>query len=134
MSFWTDGLSIHRHGSTQDPHVYGTGPSAREWRECQTCRHWRPPVAESLTVHPVDRQRLNEQIPTARVYGELLPDGCLILEDPGMVPGTLRLRIEGSDTTVTFAPAEPRWVKCDPLTGIPVGAGPSTIGVNGGGR
>lgn len=121
MSFWTDDLPpLRRHGSPQDPHVYGTGPSAREWRECRTCRQWRPPVAESLTVHPADRQRLNEQIPTAHVFGAPLPDGCLILEDPGMVPGTLRLRVEGNDITVTFAPTDPRWVRCDPM-GMPLG-------------
>jgi len=110
------------HGSPRNPHVYGNGPSAREWRECKTCWRWRPPVAESLTVHPVDRPYLNEQIPTARVYGEPLPDGCLILEDPRMTPGTLRVRIEGDDITVTLGRApKPRWVRCDPATGVPPG-------------
>lgn len=111
--FYSD-MALHAHGTPQNPHVYGNGPSARDRRECKTCRQWRPPVAESLTVHPVDRACLDEQLPTARVYGEPLPDGCLILEDPRMTPGTLRVRIEGSDITVTLGePPEPRWVRCD---------------------
>lgn len=123
MSFWTDDLPPrYAHGTPQNPHVYGDGPTPREQRECQTCHQWRPPVAESLTVHPADRSALNGQLPTARVYGEPLPDGCLILEDPRMTPGTLRVRIEGSDLTVTLGlPPTPRWVRCDPATGIPLG-------------
>lgn len=122
MSFWTDDLSMYRHGTPQNPHVYRDGPTARDRRECTTCHQWRPPVCESLTVHPADRPYLDEQLPTARVYGEPLPDGCLILEDPSMVPGTLRVRIEGQDTVVTLGRSpEPRWVRCDPITGLPVG-------------
>ncbi len=121
--FWSDMLP-YAHGTPQDPHVYGSGPSAREWRECKTCRRWRSPVAESLTVHPANRQYLDEQLPNARVFGESLPDGCLILEDPCVALGTIRLRIEGKDTTVTLGePPEPRWVRCDEFTGIPLGAG-----------
>lgn len=111
----------HAHGSLLNPHTYSNGPSARDWRECKQCHQWRPPVAESLTVHPADRPYLNERLPTARVYGEPLPDGCLILEDPHMTPGTLRVRIEGDDLTVTLGePPEPRWVRCDPFTGRPL--------------
>jgi hypothetical protein len=122
-AFWTDDLRWHPHGTPQNPHTYGTGPSPRDRRECQTCHRWRPPVTESLTVHPADRQHLNKQLPTARIYGEPLPDGCLILEDPTMTVGTLRVRIEGHDITVTLdrAPA-PRWMRCDPVTGLPPGA------------
>lgn len=124
VTFWTDDLPRYAHGTPQNPHVYGNGPGARDWRECKTCRYWRPPVAESLTVHPSDRPYLDEQLPTARVYGEPLPDGCLILEDPRMTPGTLRVRIEGKNLTVTLGqPPEPRWVRCDEHTGIPLGAG-----------
>lgn len=113
--FWSDDIPRHPHGTARNPHVYGTGPSAREWRECQICRQWRPPVCESLTVHPADRQHLDEQLPTARVFGEPLPDGCLILENPNVAPGTLRVRIEGADHIVTLGqPPEPRWERCDP--------------------
>lgn len=119
--FWSDGL-LNPHGTQLNPHVYGTGPTAREWRECRTCRHWRAPVAESLTVHPADRPYLDEQLPTARVFGEPLPDGCLILEDPSVCLGTVRLRVEGNDITATLGkPPEPRWIRCDPITGTPVG-------------
>ena len=112
--FWSN-LPRHGHGTPQDPHLYGSGPSARQWRECQTCRQWRPPVVESLTVHPADRRRLDEQIPTARAFGESLPDGCLILENPNITPGTIRVRIEGEDTTATLGdPPTPRWICCDP--------------------
>lgn len=108
MSFWSD-LPRYAHGSPQDPHVYGAGPSTREWRECKTCFRWRPPVVESLTVHPVDRQYLDEQLPTVRTFGEPLPNGCLILENASVARGTIRLRIEGKDTTVTLGrPPEPR--------------------------
>lgn len=120
--FWSEDL-LHPHGSAQNPHVYGNGPSVRDWRECKECHRWRPPVAESLTVHPGDRPYLDEQLPTARVYGEPLPDGCLILEDPRMTPGTLRVRIEGEDIVVTLGqPPEPRWVRCDPASGLPIAA------------
>lgn len=122
MSFWSDVLPRGAHGTPQNPHVYGDGPSARDWRECKTCRHWRPPAAESLTVHPADRPYLDEQLPTARIYGEPLPDGCLILEDPMVTPGTLRVRIEGSDIVATLGkPPEPRWLRCDPITGRVLG-------------
>lgn len=127
VSFWSDDmfLSLHRHGSPMNPHTYAGGDTARGKRECTVCRQWRPPVCESLTVHPTDRPSLEEQVPTARVFGEPLPDGCLILEDPSMTPGTLRARIEGNDMTVTLGkPPEPRWVKCDPAGGLPVGAAP----------
>jgi hypothetical protein len=82
----------------------------------------RPPVLESITCHPFDRARLDEQIPTARVFGEPLPDGTLILESVGVQLGTLRLCIEGNDMTVNFPqPYEPqRWVRCDSFTGLPL--------------
>lgn len=119
-SFWSD-TPMLAHGTAQNPHVYGTGPHPRDRRECQLCRRWRPPVAESLT-HPVDRRHLDEQLPTARVFGDPLPDGCLILEDPRMTPGTIRLRIEGNDITVTLGePPNPRWIRCDPLGETPFG-------------
>lgn len=117
MSFRSD-MPRYPHGSPQDPHVYGGGPSAREWRECKTCYQWRPPVVESVTVHPADGQLFNEQMPTARAFGEPLPDGCLILGSPSVTPGTIRLRIEGEDTTVTLGkPAAPRWIRCEQLGG-----------------
>ncbi|HEU5429549.1 MAG TPA: hypothetical protein VFU74_21900 [Actinocrinis sp.] len=125
MSFWSDDmdLSMYRHGTPEWPHNYAGGDTARGQRECTVCHQWRPPVCESITCHPVDRPYLNEQLPTARVYGEPLPDGCLILEDPRMTRGTLRVRIEGRDMVVTLGQApEPRWVKCDPVTGVPIGA------------
>lgn len=120
--FWSDDFPLHPHGTPQDPHIYGTGPAARDWRECRVCKQWRPPVVESLTVHPADRACLNEQIPTARAFGEPLPDGCLILESPDVTRGTLRLRVEGADVVATLGrPPEPRWVLCDPQTGFPNG-------------
>ncbi len=119
-AFWTDDIPLATHGTPPNPHTYGTGPSPRDQRECRTCRQWRPPVVESLTIHPADRHYLNEQLPTARVFGEPLPDGCLILENPSVTLGTLRLRIEGKDTTVTLGqPPKPRWERCDPLDGLP---------------
>jgi hypothetical protein len=118
-NFWSD-MPLRAHGTPQNPHVYGTGPRPRDRRECQLCRQWRPPAAESLTVHPVDRRYLDDQIPTARVFGEPLPDGCLILENPNVTPGTIRLRIEGDDITVTLGePPQPRWIRCDPLGETP---------------
>lgn len=117
MTFWP-GTPPPAHGTPQNPHVYGSGPSARDWRECKTCWRWRPPVVESVTVHPADRLYFDEQLPTARAFGEPLPDGCLILESPNVARGTIRVRIEGDDTTVTLGkPPEPRWVRCDPLGG-----------------
>lgn len=132
MSFWSDDIPRFGHGTSGWPHAYVGGDTPRGQRECTVCHQWRPPVCESLTVNPADRPHIDEQLPTARVYGEPLPDGCLILEDPRMTPGTLRVRIEGNDFTVTLGRTpEPRWVKCDPATGLPL---EQTIGANGGGR
>lgn len=122
MMFWSDDMPWRPHGTLGNPHTYAGGDTPKGQRECTACHQWRPPVCESITVHPADRMYLDEQLPTARVYGEPLPDGCLILEDPSMTPGTLRVRIEGCDTVVTLGQApEPRWVKCDPASGLPVG-------------
>jgi hypothetical protein len=85
-------------------------------------RPW-PPAPESLTIHPADRRNLDEQVPSARVYGEPVPTSTPIIEDPNMMPGTLRVRVDGRDVTCTLdrLPA-PRWLICDPVTGWPPGA------------
>ncbi len=112
-----------RRGHDEDTHSFSTDPKSHHYHVCVRCWHVRPPVLESITCHPGDRARLNEQLPTARVYGAPLPDGTLILESIGVHLGTLRLRIEGDDTTVTFPPpdAPQKWVRCDEF-GLPFGA------------
>ena len=91
-----------------------------------------PPTPESITVHPADRPNLDEQLPTARVYGEPVPSATPILEDAGMTPGTVRVRIDGRDYTCTLGRRpEPRWLICDPITGRPL-ADPGPKGATGG--
>lgn len=83
---------------------------------------WLPKL-ESITVHPADRPNLDEQLPTARVYGEPVPADTPILEDVGLTLGTIRVRIGGRDHTVTLSRLpEARWLLCDPVTGLPHGA------------
>lgn len=83
---------------------------------------WKPPAPESITCHPADRPNLDEQLPTARVYGEPLPPGVPILEDGGVTLGTIRVRIEGREHSVTLGRLpEARWLYCDPVTGLPIG-------------
>jgi hypothetical protein len=80
------------------------------------------PIPESLTIHPADRHELNRQLPTATVYGQPIHGNTPIIEDPGMTPGTLRIRIQGTDATVTLGHRPtPRWIRCDPHTGLPIG-------------
>lgn len=112
--------ALCRQGYPEDLHTYGPKGST-QYRICTRCLHRRPPVLESITCHPFDRPRLDEQIPTARVFGEPLPDGTLILESIGVQLGTLRLCIEGQDMEVTFPwPYEPqRWVRCGSLADQP---------------
>jgi hypothetical protein len=89
---------------------------------------------ESITCHPGDRARLEKQLPTARVFGEPLPDGTLILESIGVQLGTLRLRIEGEDITVTLGdpPPEPqRWMRVDPFSLPPVRMDPFGLPLDG---
>jgi hypothetical protein len=84
-------------------------------------RQWYP-IPESLTIHPADRANLNEQLPTAKVYGQPIHGNTPIIEDPGMTRGTLRIRIQGSDITVTLGHGpKPRWERCNPYTGLPIG-------------
>lgn len=104
-----------------DAHEFSTDPKSRNYRTCARCFHVRPPVLESITCHPFDRPALNAQLPTARVFGEPLPDGTLILESISVQLGTLRLRIEGHDMDVTLGRMPtPRWVRVDPCTFRPV--------------
>lgn len=117
-----------RPGYPEDAHTYSGEPGTYEHRRCARCSHLRPPVLESITCHPGDRARLDEQLPTARVFGEPLPDGTLILESIGVQLGTLRLRIEGEDMTVAFPPPPPapqRWIRCDQF-GLPLGPTPAS--------
>lgn len=111
-----------RRGHPEDRHSYSGEPGSHHYRTCKRCLHTRPPVLESITCHPANRHALDAQLPTARVFGEPLPAGTLILESVSVHIGTLRLRIEGEDTTVTFgAQPEVRWLRADPATGLPIG-------------
>lgn len=110
------------HGTPQNPHTYQ--PRRDGYRECATCHDIKPPAPESITVHPADRDNFNQQLPTATIYGEPIPADCPVLEDPNLTLGTIRVRIHGSDMVATPGlPPEPKWIRCDPYTGIPYGDG-----------
>lgn len=88
-------------------------------------RTWLPKL-ESITVHPAERWNLDEQLPTALVYGEPLPDDVTIWESELVTVGTLRLHFaDGTDVACTLGPppsrGPQRWIKCDPATGTPYG-------------
>jgi len=88
----------------------------------ETPRHYWLPAPESITVHPAERHYLNEQLPTARVYGEPIPPECQIIESVAITYGTIRIRIDGADITVTLGRMpEPRWLIADPISGLPLG-------------
>lgn len=80
------------------------------------------PVPESITCHPADRPELDRQLPTARVYGQPVPSGLPILESVAVPMGTIRVRIDGKDITVTLGHhPDARWLLADPITGLPLG-------------
>lgn len=110
------------HGTPRNPHAYQ--PRRDGYRECATCHDIKPPTPESITIHPADRANFNQQLPTATIYGEPIPDHCPIIEDPGLTPGTIRVHIHGSNMVATLGlPPEPKWLLCNPYTGIPYGDG-----------
>lgn len=89
--------------------------------------HWLPKL-DSITVHPGERWSLDQQLPTARVFGEPIPADVAILESHCVTFGTIRLRFgDGSDVTCTLSlPTQPqRWIRCDRATGTPLGRPPS---------
>lgn len=86
---------------------------------------WLPKL-ESITVHPAERASLEQQLPTALVYGEMIEAGVTIVESAAVTPGTILLHFgDGADVTCTlgYPPPEPqRWIKCDPATGMAHGS------------
>lgn len=84
-------------------------------------RLWYP-IPESLTIHPADRGELNRQLPTATVYGQPVHGNTPIHEDPGMTRGTLLIRTQDRNITVTLGRGpKPRWERCNPYSGLPAG-------------
>jgi hypothetical protein len=84
-------------------------------------RSWLPKL-ETISVHPGERWKLDEQLPTARVYGEPIPADVAIVESEVVTVGTLRMHFaDGSDVACTLGkpPPEPQqWIKCDPVSGF----------------
>lgn len=82
------------------------------------------PKPETITVHPGERWNLDAQLPTALVFGERIATDITIAESYAVTFGTIRLHFDdGTDVTCTLgkAPPEPqRWIKCDPVTGMPL--------------
>jgi hypothetical protein len=74
----------------------------------------RYPQVESITVHPGERWNLDQQLPTALVYGQPIPEGVTVIESAGVTLGTIRLRFDdGKDVTCTLGdppPAPQRWL------------------------
>lgn len=83
------------------------------------------PRLKSITVHPGNRASLDAQLPTALVFGQMIPADVQVIESVGVELYTLRLHFDDyPDVTCTLGepPPEPqRWIRCDPLTGTPLG-------------
>ena len=84
------------------------------------------PKLESITVHPDERWNLDEQLPTALVFGNPIPDDVTIWENEIVTFGTIRLHFDNwKDVACTLGPppgqGPQRWIICDPATGTPYG-------------
>lgn len=80
----------------------------------------RYPLPESISVHPADRDYLSRQLPDAQIYGQPVPEGTPIHEDPSVRPGTVRIRIDGGTVVVALGkpemPGMLHWTLAEPYT------------------
>lgn len=66
----------------------------------------RYPTPEFISVHPMDREYLSRQLPAAQIYGQPVPAGTPIHEDPSVRPGTARIRIDGHTVVAVLGKSE----------------------------